>query len=62
MGNDKPFVHPYIPNAAPEIKEQLLKKIGIKDVEEIYKEIPESLRLKGKLNLPDPYPSVQNMV
>jgi glycine dehydrogenase subunit 1 len=57
MGNDKPFVHPYIPNSAPEIKEQLLKKIGIKDVEEIYKEIPESLRLKGKLNLPEPYPS-----
>jgi glycine dehydrogenase subunit 1 len=57
MGNDKPFVHPYIPNSAPEIKEQLLKKIGIKDVEEIYKEIPESLRLKGKLNLPKPFTS-----
>lgn len=55
MGNTKPFIHPYIPNAAPEIKEQMLKKIGIKGVEDIYQEIPEQLRLKRKLNLPDPY-------
>ncbi len=57
MGKNKTFVHPYIPNSAPEIREHMLKKIGIRDVEEIYKEIPESLRLKGKLNLPEPYPS-----
>lgn len=55
MGKEKPFIHPYIPNAAPEIRAHMLKEIGIKDVEEIYREIPESLRLKKKLNLPDPY-------
>lgn len=55
MGKNKTFVHPYIPNSAPEIRERMLKEIGIKDVEEIYSEIPESLRLKRKLNLPDPY-------
>jgi glycine dehydrogenase subunit 1 len=32
-----------------------LKEIGINNVEEIYKEIPEALRLKRKLNLPDPF-------
>lgn len=57
MGKNKPFIHPYIPNSAPEIKEHMLKEIGIKDVEEIYKEIPEHLRVKGKLNLPDPFTS-----
>ena len=57
MAKDKPFVHPYIPNSAPEIKEHMLKEIGITDVEEIYQEIPESLRFKGKLNLPEPYTS-----
>lgn len=55
MGKEKPCVHPYIPNSAPEIKEHMLKEIGIKDVEEIYQEIPEALRLKGKLNIPEPY-------
>lgn len=57
MGKNKPFIHPYIPNSAPEIKAHMLKEIGIQDVEEIYREIPESLRMKRKLNLPDPYPS-----
>ena len=57
MGRHKPFIHPYIPNSAPEIKAYMLKEIGIQDVEEIYKEIPESLRMKKKLNLPDPHPS-----
>ncbi len=57
MVRNRPFIHPYIPNSAPEIKEYLLKKIGIKDVEEIYQDIPEQLRLKRKLDLPDPYPT-----
>jgi glycine dehydrogenase subunit 1 len=57
MGANSTFIHPYIPNSAPEIKEHLLKEIGIKDVEEIYEVIPEHLRLKRKLNLPEPYPS-----
>ena len=57
MGKNGTFAHPYIPNSAPEIKDHLLKEIGIKDVEEIYAVIPEHLRLKRKLNLPEPYPS-----
>ncbi|UCD81917.1 MAG: aminomethyl-transferring glycine dehydrogenase subunit GcvPA [Desulfobacterales bacterium] len=61
MGKDKSFIHPYIPNAAPEIRANMLKEIGIKDVEEIYQEIPEHLRLKRKLNLPDPYPAEHDL-
>ncbi len=57
MGKDHTFIHPYIPNAAPEIREQMLREIGIRDVEEIYQEIPEHLRLREGLNLPEPYPS-----
>ena len=55
MGKEKPFVHPYIPNSAPEIKAHMLEEIGIKEVEEIYKEIPEPLRMKRQLNLPQPF-------
>ena len=57
MRTNSTFIHPYIPNSAPEIKERLLKEIGIKDVEEIYAVIPDNLRFKRKLNLPEPYPS-----
>ena len=49
--------HPYIPNSIPEIKAQMMKEIGIKSIEDLYADIPESLRLKGKLNLPPPISS-----
>ena len=52
-GMSKPFVHRYIPNTAPGVREQMLKEIGVKDVEEIYEEIPEELRFKGKINIPE---------
>lgn len=50
----KPVVHPYIPNSVPEIKEQMLKEIGIKSAEDIYAVIPEHLRFKRRLNVPGP--------
>lgn len=48
-------VYPYIPNSVPEEKAKLLKEIGINSVEDIFREIPDHLRFKGKLNLPEPY-------
>jgi glycine dehydrogenase subunit 1 len=57
MGKKTSSVHPYIPNSVPEIKNQMLKDIGVKSIEELYGEIPESLRFKGKLNLPEPLTS-----
>ncbi len=54
MTDKNNFVHPYIPNSVPEVKAQMLKEIGIKNIEEIYNEIPEHLRYKGKMNLPEP--------
>jgi len=51
----KAFVHPYIPNSVPEIKAQMLKEIGVKDIEELYEDIPDSLRFKGEMNLPKPF-------
>lgn len=48
----KSFVHRFIPNSAPGIREEMLKVIGCSSVDEIYKEIPESLRFKGELKLP----------
>jgi glycine dehydrogenase subunit 1 len=50
----KPFVHPYIPNSVPATKQAMLREIGLNDVEEIYAEIPERLRFKGRLDIPEP--------
>ena len=45
--------HPYIPNSLPEIKQQMMREIGIKNIEELYADIPEKYRLKKPLNLPE---------
>jgi glycine dehydrogenase subunit 1 len=47
-------VNPYAPNAAPRVKREMLKEIGIDDVMELYEEIPERLRFAGKMDLPEP--------
>ena len=55
MAEQKTLIHPYIPNSVPEIKTEMLKEIGVKDVETLYQEIPEKLRFRRKLNLPKPF-------
>jgi glycine dehydrogenase subunit 1 len=45
--------HPYIPNSVPEVKAQMLKEIGIQSAEDIFGIIPDHLRFKGELNLPE---------
>ena len=47
-------VHPYIPNSEPNLKKALLDELGMNSVENIYKEIPDRLRFKGEMNLPEP--------
>jgi len=55
---DKPYVHPYIPNSVPEIKEAMLDEIGATDAGELYAQmIPERLLLKAPMELPEPLPS-----
>ena len=52
-----PKVYPYIPNSVPATREQMLQEIGVPSVEELYQEIPKALRLRRKLNLPEPFRS-----
>ncbi len=47
-------VYPYIPNSVPEVKAQMLREVGASDISDLYEEIPEYLRFKGRLRLPDP--------
>lgn len=57
----KRIIHPYIPNSVPEIKELMLKEIGVDDIEALYEDIPEHLRFKGNMNLPEPLLSEQSL-
>ena len=45
--------HPYIPNSVPEVQAQMLAELGLSSLEELHEEIPESLKLKENLNLPE---------
>lgn len=47
-------VYPYIPNTAPQTRAEMMREIGITDVEQLFEVIPEHLRIKGLLNLPEP--------
>ncbi len=49
--------HPYIPNSVPDIQAQMLKEIGLSSLDELHQQVPEHLKLKEKMNLPDPLPS-----
>lgn len=57
MSNNRNHVHPYIPNSVPSVKKQMLKEIGVKSVNELYQDIPLSLRLNYQMNLPEPITS-----
>jgi glycine dehydrogenase subunit 1 len=54
LDKKKSFVHPYIPNSVPEVKQKMLEEIGVSDADDLYQDIPDELRFKGKLNLPEP--------
>jgi len=55
MSQNKQIVYPYIPNSIPATKEVMLRAVNAQSVEAFYADIPESIRFKGKLNLPEPF-------
>lgn len=47
------IVYPYIPNSNPETKKEMMEFVGIEDIWDLYEEIPEDLKYRDKLNIPD---------
>jgi glycine dehydrogenase subunit 1 len=45
--------HPYIPNSVSEIKEEMMRAIGITNIDQLYQDVPDKCLLKKKLNLPE---------
>jgi glycine dehydrogenase subunit 1 len=54
MSSEKSKVHPYIPNSVPSVQAKMLAEIGVTDIDELYSDIPDRLRFKGDMNLPEP--------
>jgi len=51
----KKTVHPYIPNSAPEVKAQMLREVDASSAEELYADVPATLRIQGQMDLPEPF-------
>lgn len=49
-----PIVYPYIPNSVPAVREHMLQAVGAESMEDFYADVPEKLRIKGTMNLPEP--------
>lgn len=56
------IVHPYIPNTAASVKAGMLAAIGASSIDELYADVPDSIRLKRPLDLPDGLPSEADLV
>ncbi|VXB46783.1 Glycine dehydrogenase (decarboxylating) (glycine cleavage system P1 protein) [Microbacterium sp. 8M] len=55
------FVHPYIPNTAPETRAAMLAETGAASIDEFYADVPEDLRLRTPLDLPEPLVAEQDL-
>ncbi len=51
--SDNDTVHPYIPNTAAANRREMLDFLGINSVDELFRSIPEGLKLKDPLPLPE---------
>ncbi|NRQ33870.1 aminomethyl-transferring glycine dehydrogenase subunit GcvPA [Nonomuraea sp. NN258] len=56
------MTHPYIPNAEPGVRAEMLAALGVSSVEEFYADIPADLRLDRPLDLPAPFTAERDLV
>ena len=54
MSDEQPIVYPYIPNSVPAVKKRMLEDVGAKSTDDFYQDVPESVRFRGKMDLPEP--------
>ncbi|MGG1638393.1 aminomethyl-transferring glycine dehydrogenase subunit GcvPA [Paenibacillus sp. NRS-1760] len=52
LPKNRTYAHPYIPNTVPEVREAMLKEIGLTSMDQLHDGIPESLKLNHEMNLP----------
>ena len=47
------IVYPYIPNSAPFTQKKMMETVGITDMWELYEEIPEHLKYRSQMDIPE---------
>ncbi|KOY14508.1 aminomethyl-transferring glycine dehydrogenase subunit GcvPA [Paenibacillus xylanivorans] len=52
MADNKIYAHPYIPNTVPEVRDAMLKEIGLTSMEQLHDAIPDSLKLQREMDIP----------
>ena len=52
MSSNQPVAHPWMAHAVPDIKQDMLKEIGARNIEELFAQIPADHRLARPLDLP----------
>ena len=62
MGESARRVHPYIPNSIPAVRAAMLEAVGAASVEDFYADVPASIRLGRRLDLPTPLRSEVELV
>ncbi len=48
------MAHQYVPNSAPQSEDELLRAIGVKDVDSLFREVLKGYLYRGKMKLPPP--------
>jgi glycine cleavage system P protein (glycine dehydrogenase) subunit 1 len=61
MSQDRPIVHPYIPNSVPSVKQEMLRAVEARTTDDLYESIPRPLRLDRIMNLPPPLPAERDL-
>ncbi len=52
-------VHKFLPNSEEEITNYMLKALGLKDVDDLFSDIPPSVRLNRSLNIASPMSEIE---
>ena len=52
MSQEKKVVYPYIPNSAPQVQKEMMEAVGVKDLWDLYEEVPENLKFREDLDIP----------
>jgi glycine dehydrogenase subunit 1 len=54
MSEEQVTVYPYIPNSVPTVKKQMLNAVAADSTADFFEDVPENLRLKRLMGLPEP--------
>jgi glycine dehydrogenase subunit 1 len=54
MSKAQPTVYPYMPNSVPAVKKRMLEEVEAKSTDDFFEDVPEKLRMREEMNLPEP--------